>query len=60
MDPNIFDLMQDISTLQAQVAVLQANVVWLTRYVWILIVANAGSAIINGVLIKRNNKGNRT
>ena len=50
------NLTNDVCTLQIQVATLQANVAWLTRYTWMLIAANVGSAIVNGVLIRRNNK----
>ena len=49
-------MMNNISELQLQVAAMQANMVWITRLLWAMLVANGAALLTNGLVLRNNHR----
>ena len=56
MDAIVAQLVLDVAALNVQIAGMQANVEWLMKLAWLLLVANVGSIILNGLQFVKNNR----
>lgn len=59
MDPSVTDLVHKMTELSVLVAGLQANVEWLTKLVWAMIILNAASFLTNSYLGVRNGRSRK-
>lgn len=56
---SIHELQIQVHELQIQFAVMQTDIVWIKKFVWTIIMANAATFLATNVHILRNNKGDK-